>query len=150
MGRALYSAPVGAAVALVAATPKTVLGLITPAQFGADARKLRLGFDGVTATDKAVLVELMAYTADGTGTPGAVAQTSGRSIVTGFASKYNYTVEPTGGTVLDAFSLTPIGGAILLDLGDDIDVGVSAVLGVRLTAPTSAVNARATLFVARC
>jgi hypothetical protein len=150
VGRAIYSATAGAAVALVAGVAKTALGIITPAQFGADARKLRIGFDGVTSTDKAVLVELVAYTADGTGTAATVNQTGGRTITPGFTAKYNYSVEPTGGSVLDAFTLTPIGGTVLIELGDDIDVGASAVLGVRLTAPTNPVTARPTLFVARC
>jgi hypothetical protein len=150
MGRALYGAPVGAAVALVAATPKTVLAVIAPAQFGIDARKLRVGFDGITATDKAVLVELVAYTADGTGTPGTIAQVSGRSITAGFTSKYNYSIEPTGATVYDRWTLTPIGGTAIIDLGDEYDVAASGLLGVRCTAPTSAVNVNATLFVARC
>lgn len=150
MGRAIYRAPVGASVALVAATPKTVLGVIAPAQFGIDARALKISFDGVTSTDAPVLVELVVYTADGTGTAGTIAQSSGRSITTGFTSKYNYTVEPTGGTVLERYRVTPIGGTVLLDLGDDIDTNVSTVLGVRCTAPTSAVNVDATLVFGRC
>lgn len=151
MGRALYTAPVGAAVALSSGVAKTVLSVITPAQFGADIQWLELGFDGVTATDKAILVELVAYTADGTGTAGTVAQSSGRSITAGFTTKYNYSAEPTGATVLNRFTVTPIGGTALYDLSSrSPDIGVSAVFGVRLTAPTSAVNANATLGFGRC
>lgn len=152
MARAIYSAPVGASVALVAATAKTILGVITPAQFGIDLVRCELGFDSVTATDKAVTVEFVAYTADGTGTAGTMVQTSGRAITTGFTSKYNYSVEPTGGSVLARYSVTPIGGTIVLDFGDrsPIDTNVSVVLGLRLTSPTGTPNANATLWVARC
>jgi len=150
--KAGYSALVGAAVALVAATAKTVVTVITPAQFGADLTKLRVGFDGITATDKAVLVELVSYTADGTGTAGTVTQVYGRTITAGFTSKYNYTVEPTGPTVLDRWSLTPIGGLVMFDLplGSTPDIGVSAVLGLRCTAPTSAVNFNGGMWFERC
>jgi hypothetical protein len=149
--RAIYSAVTGAAVALVAATAKTALSVITPATFGADLTRMRIGFDGITATDKAVLVELVSFTADGTGTAGTVNQVAGRSIVTGFTSKYAYAVEPTTPTVLDTFLLTPIGGVIVYDFGSESpDVGISTVLGLRLTAPTSAVNARASLWFGRC
>jgi len=88
----MYSAEVGAAVALVAATAKTVLSVIAPAQFGVDLRKYRLGFDGVTASAIPVVVEIVSWTTDGTGTAGTVVQTSGRSITAGFTTKYNYSV----------------------------------------------------------
>jgi hypothetical protein len=149
--RAIYTAITGAAVGLVAATPKTAISVITPATFGADLTRFRIGFDGVTATDKAVLVELVSYTADGTGTPGTVNQVAGRAIAAGFTSKYGYTIDPTTPTILDTLLLTPIGGSIIYDFGSESpDVGVSTVLGLRLTAPTSAVNARATLWFGRC
>jgi len=151
MSKSGYTAAVGAAVALVGATAKTVLSVICPAQFGADVQGYEIGFDGVTSTDKAVVVELVAYTADGTGTAGTINQVYGRTITAGFTSKYNYTVEPTGGTVISRKSLTPIGGLIVWQFpyGQTPDTPVSAILGMRLTAPTSAVNANATLWVER-
>lgn len=151
MARAIYSAPVGAAVALVTATAKTVVAAICPATFGADLRKLRLGFDGVTATDKAVVIEIVRYTADGTGAAGTIAQVAGRAITAGFSTKYNYSIEPTGATVIDRFSLTPIGGTIIMEFGDDSpDCDVSQLLAIRCTAPTSAVNVNATMWIGRC
>lgn len=153
MARALYAAPVGAAVALVAATPKSVLGVIAPAAFGIDLTRLRIGFDGVTATDKAVLIELVRFTTDGTGTAGTIAQTSGRVLTTptAFTTKYNYTVEPTGATVLDRWSLTPQGGIVVYDFGNDgPDSDTAQLLVLRCTAPTSAVNVNATMWVGRC
>jgi len=149
-------APVGG-VPLVAATAKTVVAVITPATFGLDLLKLRAGFDSVTATDKAVAVELVAYTADGTGTAGTVNPVYGRgvtvaSIPVGFTMKTNYIAEPTGGTVLDMWSLTPIGGTALIDLPFTAtpDVGINTVLGLRCTAPTSAVNFRGGMWFERC
>jgi hypothetical protein len=152
MARSIYAAPVGAAVALVATTAKTILAVIASGQAGIDLRRLRIGFDGVTATDKAVLVELVRYPADGTGTAGTIAQTSGRAIAsTGFTTKYNYSVEPASATVLDKWLLTPQGGTVVYDFGDDgPDAGITDLLAIRCTAPTSAVNATATMWFGRC
>lgn len=153
-----YSAATPAAgVALVAATAKTILSLICPAQFGADLMKAHIGIDGVTATDKPALIELMSYTADGTGTAGTVNPTYGRgtttaSIPVGFTTKNNYTVEPTGGVVLDSWSLTPVGGTVLWDLPGNatFDIGASMLFGLRVTNVTGTPNVRATFHVERC
>ena len=67
MSKAGYSATTTAAVALVAATAKSVLSVIAPAQFGVDLTKFRLGFDGVTASavPVALTVNFCAALADG-------------------------------------------------------------------------------------
>jgi hypothetical protein len=151
MAQTMYSAEVGAAVALVAATAKTVLSVIAPAQFGVDLRKYRIGFDGVTASAIPVVVEIVTWTTDGTGTAGTVVQTSGRSITAGFTTKYNYSVEPTTPTLVDRFTLTPNGGTVIYDFpyGDSPDTAVSNLIGLRCTAP-AAVNVNATMWFSRC
>ena len=151
MAQTMYSAEVGAAVALVAATAKTVLSVIAPAQFGVDLRKYRIGFDGVTASAIPVVVEIVSWTTDGTATGGTVVQTSGRSITAGFTTKYNYSVEPTTATLIDRFTLTPNGGTVIYDFpyGDSPDTAVSNLIGLRCTAP-AAVNVNATMWFSRC
>jgi hypothetical protein len=151
MSKAGYSAATGAAVALVAATAKTVLTVIAPAQFGVDLTKFRLGFDGVTASAVPVLVELVQYTTDGTGTGGTVNQAYGRSITAGFTSKYNYTAEPSTPSIIEHYTLTPNGGVIVYDwpLGTTPDSAVSNLFGLRCTAP-AAVNVQATMWFERC
>lgn len=150
MAKAGYSAATGAAVA-TGTSLKTILSVIAPAQFGVDLKKFRIGFDGITANAVPVLVELWAFTADGTGTAGTVNQVYGRSITAGFTSKYNYTAEPTGLTLIDQWTLTPVGGTVLYDfpLGDTPDSAVSGGFALRTTAP-STVNCRATLWFERC
>jgi hypothetical protein len=153
-----YAAFTGAPVALVASTAKTILGVLTPATFGLDLLKIHLGMDSVTAANQPVLVELVAYTADGTGTAGTVNATYGRgttvaSIPVGFTQKYNYSVEPTGPTVLDRWSLTPVGGTVLYDLplNGTPDVGINTLIGLRLTPGSSiAANANGTFHFERC
>jgi hypothetical protein len=149
--KAGYTAEVGAAVALAPATAKTVLSVIAPAQFGVDLVGFRLGFDGVTAANTPVVVEIVTWTTDGTGTAGTVVQAYGRSITAGFTTKYNYTVEPTTPTAVDRYSLTPNGGAIVYDYPRDRtpDTAVSNLIGIRLTA-AQAVNVNATMIVERC
>lgn len=155
--RALYSLQTGAAVALVAATAKTVLCVLSPAQFGIDLISYEIGFDGVTASAVPVLVELCTSTAATNSTPGTnnttgtVNQTSGRSITAGFTGFYNSTTEPTVLTPIDSFTLTPNGGLIVRDFPSDRtpDAAVSAGIAIRLTA-AAPVNARATMYFGRC
>ncbi len=151
MSKAGYASEVGAAVALAATTAKTVLSVIAPAQFGVDLTKIRIGFDGVTASAVPVLVELVYYTTDGTGTAGTVNQVYGRAITAGFTTKYNYSVEPTGPTSLDRWTLTPNGGLVIYDwpLGSTPDTAVSNLLGLRCTAP-AVVNVNASMWHERC
>jgi hypothetical protein len=151
MSKAGYTAEVGAPVALTATVAKTVLSVIAPAQFGVDLTKIRVGFDGVTASAVPVLVELVYFTTDGTGTGGSVNQVYGRPIAPGFTSKYNYSVEPTVPTSLDRWTLTPNGGLVIYDfpLGSTPDTAVSNLLGLRCTAP-AAVNINATMWCERC
>lgn len=158
MAKAGYSLTTGAAVALVATTAKTVLCVIAPAQFGIDLKKVHIGFDGVTASDKSVLIEICTSTLATNSTPGTanttgtVNQIYGRTITAGFTGFYGSTSEPTVLTPVVVWLLTPNGGTALYDipLGDTLDTAVSAGIAIRCTAPTTAVNVRATAFFERC
>lgn len=157
MSKAGYSVQTGAAVALSAATAKTVLFATAPAQFGMDLKKYRIAFDGVTASAVPVFVELNYLTAATNSTPGAgnttatVNQTYGRAITAGFVGGYNCTSEPTVQTNIDAYLLTPNGGVVIYDfpLGDTPDSAVSQGFCIRCTAP-AAVNVRASMWFERC
>lgn len=158
MAKAGYSLTTLAAVALVATTAKSVLTVIAPAQFGIDLTKIRLGFDGVTASAVPVLVELCDNTLAtnstvGTGntTAGTPTQNYGRTITAGFTGFYNSTSEPTVLTAFDRWTLTPNGGLVIYDwpLGSTHDTPVSAGITTRLTAP-AAVNANETNWFERC
>lgn len=157
MAKAGYSSSTEADVALVATTAKTVLGVLAPAQFGVDLRGLEIAFDGVTTTDKPVLIELCGTTfatnAPGTNsTSNTVQQIYGRSITAGFTSGYAWTVEPTVISVLKTIRLTPNGGTYDYDwpLGETPDNAVSTGFSIRCTAPTSAVNVRSSVRYERC
>lgn len=152
MAKAGYSATTEADVALVATTAKTVLGVLAPAQFGVDLRGFEIAFDGVTTTDRPVLVEVCTATfaTNGPGTNSTsctIAQRYGRSITTGFTAGYGWSAEPTVLAVVDVFRVTPNGGTFAYDwpFGETLDNAVSVGFAIRCTAPTSAVNVRATV-----
>jgi hypothetical protein len=158
MAKAGYSYTTLAPVALVAATAKSILTVLAPAQFGIDLTKIRLGFDGVTASAIPVLVEMCDNTLAtnstvGTNntTAGTATQNYGRTITPGFTGFYNSTTEPTVLTAFDRWTLTPNGGLVIYDwpLGSTHDTAVSAGVTCRLTAP-AAVNANMTMWFERC
>lgn len=154
MAKAGYWVGTSSAVALAAATAKTTLMTICPAQFGVDLKKFRVEFDGVTASAVPALVELVTSTNATNSTPGTnnttetanIVQIYGRSITTGFTAFSGSTTEPTVLTVIERFLLTPAGGTLFYDfpLGDTPDTAVSAGIGLRITAPAT-VNARASM-----
>jgi hypothetical protein len=153
-----YKVDTSAAVALSAATARTALMVLTPAQFGACLRKVRIGFDGITAAAIPVFWEIVRSTNASNSTPGTgntnenanILQYKGRAITTGFTAFSASTAEPTVLTRLDGNLLTPAGGLLVYDfpLGDEFECDVSAGLGVRLTAP-AIVNARVALHFER-
>lgn len=157
MAKAGYTLPMGGAVALVAATAKSVLTVIAPASFGVDLTKYRLGFDGVTASAIPVLVEWCDNTLASNSTPGTnnttgtVTQVYGRAITAGFTGFYNSTTEPTVLARYDSYTLTPNGGLVIYDwpLGTSHDTPVSAGISLRLTAP-AVVNANGAFWFERC
>ena len=153
MAKAGYAVETSAAVALVAATPKTALFVLAPATFGVDLRSFSVSFDGVTTTDKPVLVEVCSLTGATNSVPGTgntnenanIDQIYGRVIAAGFIAGSASTAEPTVLSAIKQFLLTPNGGTIDYDfpLGETPDSAVSTGFAIRLTAPTSAVSARA-------
>jgi hypothetical protein len=154
MAKAGYNVMTQASVALVASTAKTVLAATSPATHGLDLKKLRIAFDSVTYSAAPVLLEIITgdLGAAGTSTACTVRQVYGRSILsTSFTAAYGYTVEPTTLTVVDTTLITPVGGTFWYDypLGDTPDIGVSSLIGLRLTAPAG-VNCRAAMALERC
>lgn len=151
MAKTGYMAPTGGAVALSAATAKSVLGVKGHANFGIDLTKARVSFDGSTAATP-VLVELC-YATFATNSPGTAstsvtpAQVYGRVTAVGATAGKNWTTEPTVLTVIEEELLTPNGGLVIYDfpLGTTPDSAVSEGFVIRCTAPAT-VNVRAGLW----
>lgn len=160
MAKAGYVAATLTNVALVASTVKTILFVTAPATFGCDLKKIRVSFDGVTATNPPVLIELMTNTAATNSTPGTgnttigtPPQVYGRAITAGFVGGYACTSEPTVLAAVDYWFVDPNKGLVIYDfpLGDTPDNDVSRGFALRCTPGTPlAANVRAAMWVERC
>jgi hypothetical protein len=152
----VYTASTSAAVALSAATAKTVIGWKAHANSGLLLTGYNIGFDGVTASAVPVLVEIC-YCTWATNSPGTNStsltptQELGRVIAVGATAARNWSAEPTALTVMREILLTPNGGTIVYDfpLGTEPDCALAEGFAIRCTAP-AVVNVRATLKVSRC
>lgn len=153
MAKAGYSAVTQADVALVAGTPKTVLGVLAPATFGTDLTSFEIGLLGNTAGQVPGRVELC-YATFATNPPGTnstsatVQQTYGRVIAAGFTAAYDWSVEPTVLSVLQVWPLAVTGGLVIYDLPVSYDSDVADGFVLRVTSP-NIVNVRASLHIER-
>ena len=156
MAQVLYTCRTEGAIALAAATAKSIIGIQGGTDFGVNLKKFRIGFDGVTASAVPVLVELcqatFATNAAGTNSTATTTRVvAGRAnAATGFVSGAGWTAEPTVLTSVEEWLLTPNGGLVLFDvpLGDEPDSPLNNGFTLRLTAP-AIVNMRATLHFSR-
>lgn len=158
MAKAGYSASTLADVALVAATPKSVVGVLAPAQFGVDLTAFEIGLLGNTSGQVPGRVELC-YATFATNPPGTQSvsvtpvQTYGRTISPGFTAAYDWNAgnEPTVLTVLQVWPLATTAGLVLYQFPENksYDSDVSDGFVIRVTSPNN-VNVRATLHFERC
>jgi hypothetical protein len=150
--RGIYAVTTPAAVALTAATAKTVLSISAPAQFGLELLGFEIGLDGATSTAVPLLWELCSHSnaTAGTSTAATAQQVGGRAIAAGTTGAYNFSAEPTVLTPLDAENLAQYNGLIVRDYPRDAtpDCAVSTGFAMRLTSP-AAVNARITFYFAK-
>jgi len=156
MAKAGYTVATSAAVALSAATAKSIIGVRAGSAFGVDLKKYRIAFDGTTSTATPVLIEVC-YATFATNAPGTnsttrtPAQVYGRTIAHGTTAASNWTTEPTVLTVIEEHLLTPFGGLEEYDFPfpETPDSAVSEGFVIRCNAPAT-VNVRATLWWERC
>lgn len=151
-----YECSTEGAVALVAATAKTVLGVKAHANSGLVITGFEISFDGVSASAVPVLVELC-YATWATNSPGTNStsttprQSAGRVMTAGFTSGKTWTAEPTVLTVLRDRLIRPDGSLLIYDfpLGKEFDCALAEGFAFRCTAP-AAVNVRGVATVQRC
>ncbi len=123
-------------VSLVAATAKTVIELTAAANHRVLIKKIHWWFKGVAVTDESVTVEFIRIGTTGTGsaeTPEKRDADMSETLQVDFKS--NFTVEPTGITVLETFSVHPQAGyAEMLPIEFPIPVPGGDLWGIRFTA----------------
>lgn len=144
-----YSLTSGAsAVALSAATAKTILGVVAASNVTAKLTELGVSFDGVSATAVPVLVELCDSSGGAAGTPGATPtpkQIRGLARAAQSTGGNAYSAEPTTLTVIKQWLVHAQTGMVLqFPLGREPEHVGAGGLFVRCTAP-AAVNVRAYL-----
>lgn len=126
---------------LTAATPKTVLSIVAGATRRTRVVRMQLGGSSVTATDAAVLIEIIRTNQAGAGTSTGVTPTLVDALESAAISTSGrtYTAEPTTVSVIDNLRLSPIGNTYLWELppGRVLFQAVSTTFGLRLTSPAT-------------
>jgi hypothetical protein len=132
------SATNSTAVALVAATAKTVIGVMASSQDVFCLKRVRLSFASVTATDVPALVEVGITTAAGTSTAFTPVQVVGSTLASSAsASGYNFTGEPTYNRIFESLYVPVNNGLVewFYPLGEEPQADPSQGFAIRITAP---------------
>lgn len=142
-----YKLSTSADISLTAATLKTALQLVAPATRRLLLCGIEVEFASVTQTDVSGLVQLALQTTAGTmtaRTPSLIDQAETASLATG---QENATAEPTQGTVLAGWKVSPVGGLFVYDFPEKsrILMAVSTRLGLGLNFPQAQSGVRAAL-----
>lgn len=126
------------AVATVAATAKTVIGVLGSANDTISLKRVRISFASVTATDVPALVEVGIITTAGTvGTSFTPVQMLGSPLASSCSAGYNHSAEPTYNRVFEA-SYVPVNNGLFewwYPLGEEPACAVSQGFAVRVTSP---------------
>lgn len=143
MARNGFALTTSAEIALSAATAKTVLQLVAPANTILVVKEITVGFDGISNTAAPVQVILERQTTAGTMTSRTPLKTKDTSTALAATGQENASAEPTGGDRLLAMEIHPQAGAVIVPDGE-IEVAGGARVGLVLTAPAG-VNCHATI-----
>lgn len=101
--------------ALVAATARTVLQLVTPATIRARLVEFGIEFDGLVSTAEPVDVRLLRQTTAGTSSAGTVNPTDSAAPTALTTSLVGFSgTEPTAGAVLGGWMVHPQGGMLVI------------------------------------
>lgn len=134
-------------VALAAATAKTVLQIVAPANHKLKVLRWGVYFDGINSSAEPVEVRLLRQTTAGTMsalTPTKLG-TDAETLQTG--AQHSATAEPTAGDVLDMCEVHPQAGyEVILPMGQEIKIPGGGRLGIECKAPAS-VNVRAKIVI---
>lgn len=145
MARNHASLTTSAEVALAAATAKTVLQLVAPANTILAVTGFSVSFDGISNTAEPVQVVLLRQTTAGTATSRTPLKTKDTSTTIQATGQENATAEPTAGDILKTFHIHPQAGALYpFTFDEEIELAGGGKLGLRLTAP-AIVNCLATI-----
>lgn len=121
-------------LALTASSTKTLIRVTAGSGHAASLIKAVCSFNGVTAADAPVLVQLCRYTGDGTMTAlTAIAHDPGRDEAQAATWGHTASVEPTGAVVIDAQYVHPQGGSYTWNFGPANEIIIPGTNGSSLT-----------------
>jgi len=149
MARNRFSLTTSAEVALVAATVKTVLQLVSATNVRLAVSEVTISFDGISNTAEPVSVQVLRQTTAGTGGSARNPLKLDDDIATALQAtglENIVTTEPTASDILATLEVHPQAGVIYqLPIPDgEIVIGSADRLGLRATAP-AAVNCLASM-----
>lgn len=145
MSRNFGSLTTNGEIALSAATAKTVLQLVAPANTILAVHGFEVSFDGVSNTAEPVIIQLLRQTTAGTATSRTPLKTKDRSTALAATGSENASAEPTAGDILKTFHVHPQAGVVYpFTLDGELELPGGGRLGLKLTAPAS-VNTLATI-----
>ncbi len=127
-----------AAIATGSGSTKTILEYTAPASGGARIKRARITFDGVTPTGPKGLCLFRKGATTGTGTNRGPIKVSGHTGSVVGTGKENFTVEPTGGSLVHSELAHPQNGCemsreVILNPGETFNVAVNIGTGVNAT-----------------
>lgn len=131
------SATNSTAVALVAATAKTVLSVLGTSADTISLKRVRVSFNSVTATDAPALVEVGITTTLGTVSSFTPVQIVGSTVASSASAGYNASAEPTYNRIFES-AYVPVNNGLFefyFPLGDEPGCDPSQGFGIRVTAP---------------
>jgi hypothetical protein len=134
-----------AEVALVAATAKTVMQIVSAANHAVKVTRWGVFFDGTSATAEPVQVRLLKQTTAGTMSALTPVRVSGPAVTVQTSAQHTASAEPTPSDVLDIAEVHPQTGYEVNLLGQEIVLGSAERLGIECTAPAG-VNCRAKMW----
>lgn len=132
-----------AEIALTAATAKTVLQVVAPANQRLELKRWGVFFDGTSPTNEPVQVRLLRQTTAGTMTALTPVMLAAGSETVQSTAQHTATAEPTAGNTLDVAEVHPQSGyEVVIPFDQAIEVPGGGRLAIECTAP-AAVNVRA-------
>lgn len=135
-----------AEVALVAATAKTVIQLVAPANHRVKVLGWGVFFDGISVTAEPVQVRVLRQSTAGTMSVLTPVQIRPVAETIQSTAQHTASAEPTAGDVLDAVEVHPQSGYdVKFPMGQEIVISGAGRLGIECTAPAG-VNVRAKMF----
>lgn len=138
MARLLFSAHTGGEVALVAATAKTVLQVLAPANQMVAVRSVAMSFDGVAGNAEPVVIEVTRQTTAGTMSSGTKTKMRPGSAAIQTTVTRDASAPPTAGDSIFYENIHPQTGVEFRWAPDeDVVLDGGERLGLRITAPAN-------------